>query len=530
VLTTLLALPVAGALISLVAGRRGSGATAMRVALAVSLVTFVLGLVLWARFDGTAAGYQFVERRAWLPDFGVSYHVGVDGISLFFVLLSTLLTPIAVLCSWRSIEERVGEFCAFLLLLETAMIGIFVSLDLFLFYVFWDAMLIPMYFLIGIWGHDRRHYASTKFLLYTMAASMVMLLAIVWLAYYHQSITGVPSFDLQDLIAIDIPGGTQTWLFLAFVLAFAVKAPLVPFHTWLPDALVQAPTGAAILLVGLKTGAYGLLRIGFPLFPMAVQELMPYVALLAAIGVAYGALIAIVQPDLKRLFAYASISHVGVIVLGICALTVQGLQGAVFQMVSQGISTVGLFLVAGMLWERRRTRLIAEFGGLKLVTPKLMGAFLLLSLASIGLPGTNGFVGEFLVLLGTFISPSLTNARVLAAVAATGVILSAVYMLWMFQRVSYGEVTDDRNRALRDLDLREWMVIAPMCAIAVLMGIVPGLFLAPMEPAVTRTLSETVAGAGPANAVRLPAPDAVVSTDPVLATPVVLPCSSERPC
>jgi len=493
VLTWLVLLPLLGGGVVLLTGR-GREQLARTIGLGISLLTFVATIGLWARFDATVANYQFVERYTWLPEFGISYHVGVDGISLLLIVLTAFLTPLALLCSWESIEERVREFVFFMLVLEAAIIGVFISLDLFLFYLFWDAMLIPMYFLIGIWGYDRRIYASIKFLLYTMAGSVLMLLAIIWIAYQHQAVTGVPSFDLADLVALDVPAAAQTWLFLAFALAFAIKVPLFPFHTWLPDAHVQAPTAGSVILAGvlLKMGTYGLLRFAFPLFPQAALAFAPWIALLAVIGIVYGALVAMVQPDLKKLVAYSSVSHLGVVVLGLCAITVNGVEGAVYQMLAHGISTGGLFLIVGMLSDRRHTRQIAEFGGLKAVMPKFVAAFLLITLASIALPGMNGFIGEFLILVGSFSSATLNHARVFTAVAATGVILSAVYMLWMFQRVNYGPVTNDKNRGLRDLDAREWLVIAPICVVAILMGVLPGLFLKPMEPAVRRTVEEIV--------------------------------------
>jgi NADH-quinone oxidoreductase subunit M len=480
----------------------------------VSLVTFVLSLALWAGFDASSADFQFVEQYTWLPDFGISYHVGVDGISLLLVVLTTFLTPISLLASWESIEHRVREFSLFMLTLEAAMIGVFISLDLFLFYVFWDFMLIPMYFLIGIWGYDRRIYAAIKFILYTMAGSVLMLLAIIWLAYYHQSVVGVPSFDLLNLYGLDVPIGLQTWLFLAFAVAFAIKVPLFPFHTWLPDAHVQAPTAGSVILAGvlLKMGTYGLIRFAFPLFPEATIAFLPWLATLSVIGIVYGALVAMVQPDMKKLVAYSSVSHLGFVVLGLAALNVNGVQGAVYQMLAHGISTGGLFLVVGMLSDRRHTRQIAEFGGLKAVTPQLVAAFLLLTLASVALPGMNGFVGEFLILIGAFGSTALEGARVYTAIAATGVILSAVYMLWMFQRVNYGPITNEKNRGLRDLSVREWFVIGPVCAIAIVMGVIPGVFLRPMEPAVRRTVERIVPGSGPVNAGRAPAE--VVRIDP----------------
>ncbi len=505
-LTSLVAVPVIGALLVLIVGRRRDAA-ARAVAMATSLATFALSLLMWARFDPASDAYQFVERYTWLPEFGISYHLGVDGISLLLVVLTAFLTPISLLCSWESIERRVADFCGFMLILEAAIIGVFLSLDLFLFYVFWDAMLIPMYFLIGIWGYDRRIYAALKFILYTMAGSVLMLIAILWLAYFHQTTTGVPSFDLADLSALEIPGGLQTWLFLAFAVAFAIKVPLFPFHTWLPDAHVQAPTAGSVILAGvlLKMGTYGLLRFAFPLFPEAAVAFAPTMALLAVIGIVYGALVAMVQPDLKKLVAYSSVSHLGFVVLGLCALNVTGVQGAVYQMLAHGISTGGLFLIVGMLSDRRHTRQIAEFGGLKAVMPQLVAAFLLVTLASVALPGMNGFVGEFLILIGAFGSPALEGARTYTAVAATGVILSAVYMLWMFQRVNYGPLVHDRNRGLRDLSVREWLVIGPVCALAIVMGVVPGVFLDPMAPAVRRTIGEMATVSRPLNAEAAPA-------------------------
>ena len=500
-LSAVVGLPVAGALALLGLGR-GRDALVRQVALGVSLVTFLLSLGLVAGFDASSADYQFVERHPWLPDFGVSYHVGIDGISLWLVVLTTFLTPIALLCSWESVEHRVRDFSLFMLVLEAAMIGVFVSLDLFLFYVFWDAMLIPMYFLIGIWGYDRRIYAAIKFILYPMGGSVLMLLAIIWLAYYHQSVTGVPSFDLQQLTELDVPRSSEIWLFLAFALAFAIKVPLFPFHTWLPDAHVQAPTAGSVILAGvlLKMGTYGLLRFAFPLFPEATLTFLPWLATLSVIGIVYGALVAMVQPDMKKLVAYSSVSHLGFVVLGLSALNVNGVQGAVYQMLAHGISTGGLFLVVGMLSDRRHTRQITEFGGLKAVMPQLVAAFLLVTLASVALPGMNGFVGEFLIILGAFGSSALEGARVYTAIAATGVILSAVYMLWMFQRVNYGPLTNDKNRGLRDLSVREWLVIAPVCAMAIFMGVFPGVFLRPMEPAIRKTIERIVPNTAPANA------------------------------
>jgi NADH-quinone oxidoreductase subunit M len=490
-------LPLVGAVAALVAGdREGRRDGLVRwIALATSLAVFALGLVLWARFDPSASSpeFQFVEQYEWLPAFGITYHVGVDGISLFLLLLTGFLTPVALLSSWPfdeahgkgSVTKRVREFSFFMLALETGMLGVFVSLDLFLFYLFWDAMLVPMYFLIGVWGYERRVYAAVKFILYTMAGSVLMLVAILGLAYAHSVETGAYSFDLLDLYRINVPPNLAFWFFLAFTLAFAIKVPLFPFHTWLPDAHVEAPTAGSVILAGvlLKMGTYGLVRFAFPLFPEPALYFAPYLAGLAVVGIVYGALVAMVQPDLKKLVAYSSVSHLGFVVLGICAMNVQGLHGAVYQMLNHGVSTGGLFLIVGMLSDRRHTRLIAEFGGLKRVVPRLVAAFLLVTLSSIALPGLNGFVGEFLILLGAI----RWDPR-FAAIAATGVILSAVYMLWMFQRVNYGPVTNDKNLELEDLTAREWWVIAPIVATAIVMGVLPAPFLRPMERSVERVV------------------------------------------
>jgi NADH-quinone oxidoreductase subunit M len=488
IVTSILAVPVVGAVVLLfLRDDERNAATIRSVALVVSGLVFALTLLLWNRFDPGSADFQFTEHHPWIPAFGIAYDVGVDGISLFLVVLTAFLTPLALLASWESVHRRLKAFCVFLLLLETAMIGVFVSIDLFLFYVFWDAMLIPMYFLIGIWGYDRRIYAAVKFILYTMAGSVLMLIAIIGLGYLHEAAGGGYSFDLRQLYALQVPPALQFWFFLAFALAFAIKVPLFPFHTWLPDAHVEAPTAGSVILAGvlLKMGTYGLVRFAFPLFPIAAAFFAPWLALLAVIGIIYGALVAMVQPDMKKLVAYSSVSHLGFVVLGIAAMNTQGVQGAVYQMLNHGVSTGGLFLIVGMLSDRRHTRLIAEYGGLKKVVPHLVAAFLIVTLSSIGLPGLNGFVGEFLILLGAF----RWDPRY-AAFAATGVILSATYMLWMFQRVNYGSVTNEKNASLVDLVPREWVVIAPIVAMTIVMGVVPNLFLRPMEPSVNRMLNQ----------------------------------------
>ena len=487
-LSIIVFLPLAGALLVLLAGGRGDQREreplVRWLALGVSLATFAATLLLWARFDPASADYQFVEQHAWIPAFGIQYLVGVDGISLFLIVLTGFLTPLALLSSWDSVHKNVPLFSFFLLALETAMLGVFVSIDLFLFYIFWDAMLIPMYFLIGIWGYERRIYAAVKFILYTMAGSVLMLIAIIGLAYAHSALGG-PTFDLRELYGMSLSWNLEKWFFLAFAIAFLIKVPLFPFHTWLPDAHVEAPTAGSIILAGvmLKMGTYGLLRFAFPLFPSAAEYFAPWIAVFAVIGIIYGALVAMVQPDMKKLVAYSSVSHLGFVVLGLCAVNVNAVQGAIYQMLNHGVSTGGLFMIVGMLSDRRHTRLIAEFGGLKAVMPRLVAAFLLITLSSIALPGLNGFVGEFLILLGAF-----QWKWTLTAFAASGVILSAVYMLWMFQRVNYGPVTNEKNRSLPDLTPREWAMMIPTIAMAIFMGVFPGLFLRPMEPSVNRVI------------------------------------------
>jgi NADH-quinone oxidoreductase subunit M len=493
-LSLIVFLPLVGAVLALLAGGRGDRPEreplVRNVALLTSLVTFAATLWLWWRFDPASAEFQFVERYDWIRTFNIQYYIGVDGISLFLVVLTGFLTPLALLSSWESVHKGVKTFSFFILALETAMLGVFVSIDLFLFYVFWDAVLIPMYFLIGIWGYERRIYAAVKFILYTMAGSVLMLVAIIGLAYAHAQSNRAISFNLLDLYNVPLSPQMESWFFLAFTLAFIIKVPLFPFHTWLPDAHVEAPTAGSVILAGvmLKMGTYGLLRFSFPLFPEAASAFSPVLALLAVIGIVYGALVAMVQPDMKKLVAYSSVSHLGFVVLGLCAMNLQGVQGSLYQMLNHGVSTGGLFMIVGMLSDRRHTRLISEFGGLKAVAPRFVAAFLLITLSSIALPGMNGFVGEFLILIGAFKwSPRLT------AVAATGVILSAVYMLWMFQRVNYGEVKNEKNRTLRDLTPREWALVVPTVAMAILMGVLPGIFLRPMEPAVTKVIERVKA-------------------------------------
>ena len=443
--------------------------------LGASLLVFLLSLLLVRGFR-PVPGMQFTEERDWLPAYGISYHVGVDGLSLWLVILTTFLTPLALLGSWTSIGERVREFNVFVLLLEAGMLGVFFALDLFLFYVFWEAMLIPMYFLIGMWGHERRIYAAVKFFLYTMAGSLLMLVA--FLVLY--SATGAVSFGLPALLARPVDPGLQGWLFGAFALAFAIKVPMWPFHTWLPDAHVEAPTAGSVILAGvlLKMGGYGFLRLAIPLFPDAAARYAPWIGVLAVIGIVYGALVSLVQPDLKKLVAYSSVSHLGFVMLGIASFTTTSVVGSVYQMLNHGISTGALFFMVGMLYDRRHTRAIAEFGGLKTAMPWFSAVFLLICLSSIAVPGFNGFVGEFLILLGSWrFSPALV------VVATAGVVLAAAYVLWMVQRVLYGEVAP-RNSALPDLSAREAWVVVPLAALAILMGVASPAFTRMIEPSV----------------------------------------------
>jgi NADH-quinone oxidoreductase subunit M len=498
-LSLLILLPVVGA-VAISLTRRDSAALAKLAGLAVSLVTFVLSLSLVQVFRDTA-GYQFEERYAWIPAWGVSYHVGVDGLSLWLVILTTFLTPLCLLGAWNQIESRVREFVVFMLLLEAGMIGVFVALDLFLFYVFWEAMLVPMYFLIGIWGHERRIYAAVKFFLYTFAGSVLMLVA--FLVLYKAA--GLRSFDIPALVAAPVDPALQTWLFLACALAFAIKVPMWPFHTWLPDAHVEAPTAGSVILAGvlLKMGGYGFLRLAIPLFPDAALALAPAIGVLAVIGIVYGALVSLVQPDLKKLVAYSSVSHLGFVMLGIAALTTTGVTGAVYQMLNHGISTGALFFLVGMLYERRHTRLISEFGGLRSAMPWFFAVFLLISLSSIAVPGTNGFVGEFLILLGAW---SFSPAMVV--VASLGVILAAGYVLWMVKRVFYGELQNPKNQGLADLSLRESVVLVPLVVLTLVMGVASPYFTRRIEPSADALVRQVRAAATrPASAaVSAPAP------------------------
>jgi NADH-quinone oxidoreductase subunit M len=449
-------------------------------ALLIAIAVFAASLLLYFHFDGATAGPQFVEKSPWLG-FGISYHLGVDGISLWLVLLTTFLMPIALLSSWTSVEKRVKEYLIFMLLLETGIIGVFVSLNLFLFYVFWEAMLIPMYFLIGVWGGPRRIYATLKFVLMTMFGSLLMLVAIFVLYSLYYRATGVYSFNIFDLQQLILGPQTQAWLFLAFALAFAIKVPMFPFHTWLPDAHVQAPTAGSVMLAAvlLKMGTYGFLRFALPLFPDAVRRFLPLLAVLALIGVIYGGLMALIQKDIKSLVAYSSISHMGLIMLAVFALNVEGIQGAIYQMLNHGLSTGALFLIVGILYERTHTRLIKDFGGVSSRMPVFAAFFLVSMLSSVGLPGLNGFVGEVLCLFGVF-----RSNRLLAVLAVSTVILAAAYLLWMYQRVMHGPIVHDRVRSLPDMNMREIAYLVPILIMMFWMGVYPQTFLRKMDASV----------------------------------------------
>jgi NADH-quinone oxidoreductase subunit M len=475
ILSYLIFLPILGA-IAVALVPRASVGLQKTVGLVVSLIVFAMSLLLVQRFVPSAA-IQFEAQRPWLPAYGISYHVGIDGISLWLVILTTFLTPLALIGSWTSIDHRVREFNIFMLLLEAGMLGVFAALDLFLFYIFWEAMLIPMYFLIGIWGHERRIYAALKFFLYTMAGSVLMLVAFIVL--YRTS--AVHSFDIMALAGAPVDPHMQMWLFGAFALAFAIKVPMFPLHTWLPDAHVEAPTAGSVILAGvmLKMGGYGFLRLALPFFPVAAIRFAPWIGALAAIGIVYGALVSLVQPDMKKLVAYSSVSHLGFVMLGIAAQSKLSLVGSVYQMLNHGISTGALFFLVGMLYERRHTRAIAEFGGLKNVMPWFAAVMLLVTLSSIAVPGFNGFIGEFLILMGSWsFNPRLT------ALASLGVILAAAYLLWMVQRVLYGEVTNPKNASLRDLSGREALVLVPLVVLSLLMGVASPFFTRDIEPAI----------------------------------------------
>jgi len=501
-LTAITFLPALGALLLLIL-HSDDHVWIRRLALTVSLAEFALSLLLIRAVPVGSAGYHLEEFHHWIASPPINYHLGVDGLSFFLVILTTFLTPLAVLASWKSIAVRVKEFFIMLLVLETGVIGVFLSLDLFLFFLFWEVMLLPMYFLIGVWGHERRIYAALKFILYTMAGSILMLVGILWLYTLSGSALDGGTFDLpviQRLLqageahgGITLGHNVEMLLFGAFFLAFAIKVPLFPLHTWLPDAHVEAPTAGSVILAGvlLKMGTYGMMRFCLPLFPDASRHFAPAIAVLAIIGIIYGALVAMVQPNLKRLVAYSSVSHLGFVVLGIFAFHPISEVGAIYQMLNHGVSTGALFLLVGMLYERRHTFEIAEFGGLASSMPRLAAFFLFVALSSLGLPMLNGFVGEYLILLGTY----LHNWH-WAAWAASGVILSAVYLLWSYQRVFFGGITHEKNRALPDTSPREKLILAAIAVVILWMGVGSAMFTRRFEASAKNVLQQMERGPG----------------------------------
>ncbi len=458
------------------------------IALIGTAVAFALTVVVFIGFDGSTSNYQFEENWTWISSLGVNYHLAVDGISLFLVLLTTFLSMLCIISSWGSVKERIKEYHFFLLLLETGIVGVFCAMDFFLFYVFWELMLIPMYFLIGVWGGPRRIYAAVKFFLYTMTGSVLMLVGILYL--YFQSIdpiTGGHTFDILTITnQCNFPMGTQIWLFLAFGIAFAIKVPMFPFHTWLPDAHVEAPTAGSVILAGvlLKMGTYGFLRFCLPMFPGASLKFVPVISVLALIGILYGALVSMVQKDIKRLVAYSSVAHLGFVMLGMFAMNLQGMAGSLLQQINHGLSTGALFFLVGVIYDRRHTRLIEDYGGIAKVMPLYASLFMIVMLSSIGVPGLNGFVGEFLILLGTF------KANMAYAVfGAAGVIFAAVYLLWAYQRIFFGKIVHSVNEKLRDCSPREAFILIALIIFIVLIGVYPEPFLSRMEPALQAVLN-----------------------------------------
>ncbi|HOJ37044.1 MAG TPA: NADH-quinone oxidoreductase subunit M [Ignavibacteriales bacterium] len=465
------------------------------ISIVVSLIAFIYSLLFYFKFDSQAVKYQFVETYQWFSLLNISYLVALDGISLLLVLLTTFITPLALFSSWDSIKKDIKLYNFFMLLLEFSMLGVFVSMDLFLFYIYWELMLIPMYFIIGIWGGDNRIYAAIKFFLYTMFGSLIMLVAIIWLGVKASEYIGyfTTNYFMLQQVGYQIPLNIQAFLFFAFLLSFAIKVPVFPLHTWLPDAHVQAPTAGSVILAGvlLKMGTYGILRFCLPLFPQSAIKYAPFIAILAVIGIIYGALVSIVQKDMKKLVAYSSVSHLGFVVLGIFAMTYTAVQGSVIQMINHGLSTGALFLLVGFIYDRTHTREIEKYGGIAKIVPVYSTILLIVSLSSIGVPGLNGFIGEFLILLGSFKS-SIYNSWWFAAISTTGIIFAAVYLLWMYQRVVLGEVKHENLFKLTDLNARELVVIIPIVLFIVWIGVYPNTFLSLTEVSVKNIIDFTI--------------------------------------
>jgi len=489
-------LPAVGALIILIGFRRASRETVARFATVVAGLGFLVSLPLWFGWESAprdAFGFRFVHETNWIESLGVKYVVGVDGISMLLVLLTTMLGFIAILSSWTSIKRKVPEYYAAMLLLQTGMLGVFVSLDFFLFYIFWEVMLVPMYFIIGVWGGPRKIYAAVKFFIYTLLGSLLMLIGILALYLYHGSVTELYTFDvrvLQGMGAWTDWFQLQYWVWLAFFVGFAIKVPMFPFHTWLPDAHVEAPTAGSVILAGvlLKMGTYGFIRFSLPIMPEATKYFLPFALGLSIVGVIYGAMVALMQTDWKKLVAYSSVSHLGLTMVGIFALNSQGLTGGVLQMINHGLSTGALFLLVGLVYERRHTRLIADYGGLWKVMPIFAVFFMVAMLSSIGMPliPGNGFVGEFTVLVGAFRMPQ----KIWAVLAATGIVLGAVYMLWLYQRTMFGKLDKDENKKLIDINFREIMTLVPLVVVAFWIGIYPKPFFEVLDEPVDRLVQQ----------------------------------------
>src|SRR6195256_5235223 len=479
-LSIILFTPLVGALVILLINKQNENAIRW-VANITAFAGFIVSVPLWFWFNPQTPGFQFVEQAPWIPSVGAQYFLGVDGFSALLILLTTMMGFIAVLSSWTAITERVKEYYIFLLVLQTGMLGAFMSLDFLLFFLFWEVMLVPMYFLIGVWGSDNRLYSAIKFFLYTLVGSVVMLLGILALYFYNHSVTGVYSFDVTLFHKLNLPYNLQWWIFLAFFLGFAIKVPMFPFHTWLPDAHTDAPTAGSVILAAvlLKMGTYGFLRFSLPILPDATRDFVPVVVTLCIIGIVYGALVALAQKDWKRLVAYSSVSHMAMVMLGMFALNPVGITGSIIQQLNHGISTGALFLLVGVVYERRHTREISEYGGLSKVMPVYAAIFLLMTMSSIGLPTLNGFIGEILILQGVFVA-----SKVWAAFAASGVVLGAAYMLLLYQRTMFGKVENPKNERLLDISHREFVTFAPLLVLAVWMGIYPAPFLRRLETSV----------------------------------------------
>ncbi|MBA3888797.1 MAG: NADH-quinone oxidoreductase subunit M, partial [Acidobacteria bacterium] len=531
-LSIILFTPLLGALVLLLVNKHQVNAIRW-IANGFATAGFLVSLPLWFRYQPQGEQWQFVERAEWIPSIGAFYFLGVDGFSALLILLATLMGSIAVLSSWTAITERVKEYYIFLLVLQTGMIGAFVSLDFLLFFFFWEVMLVPMYFLIGIWGGGRRLYSAIKFFLYTLVGSVVMLLGILALYFHYAAIPGhALSFDITAFQQMAIPFETQRWIFLALFLGFAVKVPMFPFHTWLPDAHTDAPTAGSVILAAvlLKMGTYGFIRFSLPILPEATRFFVPMMITLSIIGIIYGALVALAQSDWKRLIAYSSVSHMGMIMLGMFALTPVGIMGSIVQQINHGISTGALFLIVGIVYERRHTREISEYGGLSKVMPVFAAVFLIMTMSSIGLPTLNGFIGEILILQGVYVvSPWW------AAAAASGIVLGAAYMLWLFQRTMFGKIENPANAGLKDLSPREMATFAPLVALAIWIGLYPSPVLRRLEAPVNFVTARVNPDYGPALArtaadcVVDPAPTVVALADGPPGIAMVAPCDTGEP-